>query len=191
MPTIDPRVVADLKRKHLLTEGHWAFRHGKHGGGLIDRDHLLSDPVVASHVAYVIAKTFFVNQVETVIAASICGAGLAQLVAGFLDPKAKVVFATRDDDGVALAAAIDDLVRGKRLLLVDSIIDTGETISRLAALTEERGGDILGIATVLNLADPEIAGQPVFALLNAHVAVSAASACPLCASGSAAEPAPY
>lgn len=191
MPTIDPRIVADLKRERLLKEGHWAFEHGAHSSGLIDRDHLLSDPTTASHMAYAIAKAFFTEHIETVAAPSIWGAGLAQLVAGFLDPKAKVAFATPGENGMTLAPQIDDLVRGKRLLLVDNIIRTGETMSHLLSLVADRDGEVVGIATLWNLAEAAIGGHPVFALLNAHYAVYREAACPLCANGSTAEAAPY
>jgi orotate phosphoribosyltransferase len=191
LPTIDPRIVADLKRERLLKEGHWAFEHGAHSSGLIDRDHLLSDPTTAAHMAYAIAKAFFTEHIETVAAPSIWGAGLAQLTAGFLDPRAKVAFATPDDDGMTIAPRIDDLVRGKRLLLVDNIIRTGETMAHLVSLVADRDGEVVGIATLWNLGEAEIDGHPVFALLNAQYAVYRAATCPLCASGSTAEAAPY
>ena len=62
---IDPRILADLKRENLLKEGHWSFQYGGHSRGLIDRDHLLSDPVAASHMAYALAKQFFTQHIET------------------------------------------------------------------------------------------------------------------------------
>jgi orotate phosphoribosyltransferase len=191
MPRIDPRIVADLKRENLLKEGHWVFRHGGHSRGLIDRDHLLSDPVAASHMAYALAKQFFTDHIETVATPSIWGAGLALLVGGFLDPKAKIAYATPSDNGPTLAPQIEDLVRGKRLLLVDNIIRSGETMTGFAALVEGLGGEVIGIATLWNLAEPEIAGHEVFGLLNTEYPVYRDGACPLCAAGSEPEAAPY
>src|SRR5437764_292588 len=63
VPGLDHRILTDLKRENLLQEGHWAFRYGGHSRGLIDRDHLLSDPVAASHMAYAIAKTYFTDHI--------------------------------------------------------------------------------------------------------------------------------
>lgn len=191
MPRIDPRIVADLKRENLLKEGHWAFQHGGHSNGLIDRDHLLSDPVAASHMAYAIAKQFFTNHVETVATPSIWGAGLALLVGGFLDPKAKIAYATPSESGPTIALQIEDLVRGKRVLLVDNMIRSGETISRFMELVDDLGGEVVGIATLWNLGEPEIAGHEVFGLLNSDYAVYLNGDCPACAAGSTPEPAPY
>jgi orotate phosphoribosyltransferase len=191
MPRIDPRILADLKRERLLKEGHWVFQHGGHSHGLIDRDHLLSDPVGASHMAYALAKQFFTDHIETVATPSIWGAGLALLVGGFLDPKAKIAYATPSGNGPTLAPQIEDLVRGKRLLLVDNIIRSGETMSRFASLVENLGGEVIGIATLWNLTEPVIAGHEVFGLLNTAYPVYRDGTCPACAAGSEPEAAPY
>ena len=191
MPRIDPRIVADLKRETLLKEGHWSLLHGGHSRGLIDRDHLLSDPVTASHLAYAIAKEFFTNHIATVATPSIWGAGLALLVGGFLDPKAKIAYATPSADGPTLASQIEDLVREKRVLLVDNIIRSGETMTRFYEMVGRLDGEVIGIATLWNLAEPEIAGHAVFGLLNTDYEVFPGGRCPMCAAGSTPDPAPY
>lgn len=191
MHGIDPRIVADLKREHLIQEGHWAFQHGGHSNGLVDRDHLLSDPVAASHMAYALAKQFFTDHIETVATPSIWGAGLALLVGGFLDPKAKIAYATPRADVPTIAPQIEDLVRGKRVLLVDNIIRSGETISQFKAQVDELGGEVIGVATLWNLGESDIDGYEVFGLLNSEYPVFHNGACPVCATGSTPEPAPY
>ena len=191
MLRIDPRIVADLKREQLLKDGHWSFQYGGHSQGLIDRDHLLSDPVAASHMAYAIAKQFFTSHVETVATPSIWGAGLALLVASFLDPKAKVAYATPSTDGPTIAPQIEDLVRGKRVLLVDNIVRSGETMTHFYELIAGLDGEVIGIATIWNLAEPEISGHTIFGLLNTDYQVYRDGDCPLCAAGFPVEPAPY
>ena len=105
MSRIDPRIVADQAR-NLLKEGHWSFLHGGHSRGLIDRDHLLSDPVAASHMAYALAKQFFTDHIETVATPSIWGAGLAP---GRRDSRSQgeVAYATPSEDGPTLAPQIE------------------------------------------------------------------------------------
>jgi orotate phosphoribosyltransferase len=188
---IDPSIIADLKRGRLLQEGHWVFQHGGHSRALVDRDHLLSDPVAAQHMAYAVAKHVFADHIETVATPSIWGAGLALLIASFLDPKAKVAYATPGETGPTIAPQIEDLVRGKRILLVDNIIRSGETMTHFAELIEGQGGEIAGIAALWNLADPTLAGHAVYGLLNAAYPVYHDGSCPDCASGSTPEQAPY
>jgi adenine/guanine phosphoribosyltransferase-like PRPP-binding protein len=191
VPLVDPRIISDLKRERLIHEGHWVFQHGGHSDGMIDRDHLLSDPVAATHMAYAVAKRFFTEHIETVATPSIWGAGLALLVANFLDPKAKVAYATPSAAGPTIAPQIEDLVRGKRILLVDNIIRSGETMTHFAELVEDLDGEVIGIATLWNLSEPELAGHTVFALLNPVYPVYLDGSCPRCAAGATPEPAPY
>src|SRR5215217_8484464 len=117
---IDPTILAQLRQNGLLREGHFAFRSGRHSAGLLDRDLLLADPLFASRMGYAIAKRFFVDHVETVATPSIWGAGLAQWVAYFLEPKAKVVDATPKAGDLTIAEELVDLIRGRRVLLLDN-----------------------------------------------------------------------
>jgi orotate phosphoribosyltransferase len=180
---MDPSFLVDLKRAGLVREGHFVYRSGRHGAVLLDRDRLLSDPVAAGHMGYALAKRFFVDHVETVAAPSIWGAGLAQWVAHFLDPKAKIVYATPTEDGPSIAGNLADLIRGRRVLLVDNLIVSGETMGRFAPLVAGLGADVIGLATLWNTAEPEIAGLPVIGLLNTVYEAYPAAGCPLCAAG--------
>jgi orotate phosphoribosyltransferase len=181
--TIDPTILAQIRHNGLLRDGHFAFRSGRHSGGLLDRDRLLADPLFASRLGYAIAKRFFVDHVETVATPSIWGAGLAQWVGYFLEPKAKVVDATPKGSGLTIADELMDLIRGRRVLLVDNLVISGQTMSRFAAMVDDLGATVLGIGTLWNSAEDEIAGHPVFGLLNDRYAAYPAESCPFCANG--------
>jgi len=188
---MDPYILLDLKRDGLVREGHFAYRSGCHSGVLLDRDRLLSDPVAAGHMGYALAKHFFVDKIETVAAPSIWGAGLAQWVAHFLDPKAKIVYATPKNGEVTIAGGLEDLIRERRVLVVDNMIISGETLRNFVGTIERLGGEVIGMATLWNSAEPEIAGHPVYALLNTHYDVYPEERCPRCAAGEPVTVVPY
>jgi len=181
MGRLPDNILADLKRDRLVREGHWAYSTGRHSAGLLDRDHLTTDPVALGHMSYALAKRFFVDHVDTVASPSIQGAGLALWIAHFLDPKARVVPADRTPAGPAVPPGLDDLVRGKRVLLVDDLIVTGDLMRPLARSVAERGGDVIGVATLWNIGDPQIEGHAVFGLLNTAYEAFPIAGCPLCA----------
>ncbi len=181
--TIDPTILAQIRQNGLLREGHFAFRSGRHSAGLLDRDRLLADPLFASRLGYAIAKRFFIDHVETVATPSIWGAGLAQWVGYFLEPKAKVVDATPQGGELTVAAELQDLIRGRRVLLVDNLVISGQTMSRFAAMIDALGATVIGIGTLWNSAEDQIAGHPVFGLLNDLYVAYPAGRCPLCANG--------
>lgn len=191
MSALDVRILSDLKRQGILRDGHFAFSSGHHSAILVDRDRLLADPSAASHMGYAMAKHFFTAHVETVAVPSIWGAGLAQWVAYFLEPKAKVVTATPLHGKPTIAANVESLIRDRRVLLVDNLVRTGETMRPFRALVASLGGEIVGIGTLWSGVDQQIGGHPIFGLLNTVYESYAADRCPLCAAGGTPEPAPY
>lgn len=181
--TIDPAIMAQIKQDGLLSEGHFAFRSGRHTGGLLNRDLLLSDPSFASHVGYTIAKRFFTDKVEVVASPSIWGAGLAQWVGYFLDPKARVVYATPKNGGLTIAPELEDLIKGQRVLLVDNLMISGQTMTSFAEMIRDLGGTILGIGTIWNVGETSIANLSVFGLINTLYDAYPPDRCPVCAGG--------
>lgn len=193
MPMIDPTLLASLRQQGLLKEGHFAFRSGRHSAGLLDRDLLLADPQLASRLGYAIAKRFFTDHIDTVAAPSIWGAGLAQWVGYFLEPRAKVVYATPTaDNGLTVAEHLVEHIAGKRVLLIDNLVMTGDTMSRFAETIDGLGATVVGIGTLWNLSDAVIKDHPVSGLLNTVYEAFTPDQCPICASGaSAPESVPY
>ncbi len=171
-----------LVSEGLLRQGHFAFRSGRHSNGLIDRDLLLADPAVASHFGYLIAKTFFTDHVEAIATPSIWGAGLAQWVGYFLEPRAKVVDASMHDGSLRIAQNLTSLVEGRRVLVLDNLIISGQTMSQFLSLLKSLGATIIGVAALWTSSGSMVDGFPVSTLLNDQFPAVTEADCPLCAS---------
>lgn len=179
--SLDSAILNYLRHDHLLREGHFAYRSGRHSGALLDRDRLLADPQAASRMAYALAKQYFTAKVDTVAAPSIWGAGLAQFIAYFLDPKAKVVYATPlPDGGKQVAENLLGLIQHKRVLLADNVIISGDTLTWFDREIEKHGGEVVGICTLWNGTHDAIGGHRVFGLLNELYPSFAPDQCPIC-----------
>ena len=181
MPTLDPTIVADLRRDGLMREGHFAYRSGRHSALLLDRDRLLADPGAASHMGYALAKRFFTDHIDTIAAPSIWGAGLAQWVGYFLDPKAKVVYATPKDGHLTIATNLEGLIRDQRVLVVDNLVISGETVRQFDDTICDLGGQVIGLGTIWNIGEPRVGEHDIIGLFNTLYEAYPADACPLCA----------
>ncbi len=178
---LNSTVLEYLKRDLLLREGHFEYRSGRHTTALLDRDRLLADPESASRMGYALAKAFFTSKIDTVATPSIWGAALAQWIAYFLQPRAKVVHATPTRGGVPhIADNLQPLIDGRRILLVDNLVVSGETLRQFGDAIEARGGEIIGIGTLWDLAEPDIEGHEVFGLLNELYPAWIPEKCPRC-----------
>ena len=183
-PRLSSTILTYLKRDLLLREGHFEFRSGRHTTALLNRDRLLADPEIASRMGYALARAFFIDKIGTVATPSIWGAALAQWVAYFLQPRAKVVHAMPVKNGdLRIAESLHAMIAGQRVLLVDNLIVSGETLHRFSDAIEEIGGDIIRVGTLWDLADPTIDGYEVFGLLDEVYPAYLPEDCPLCAEG--------
>ncbi|HEX5500690.1 MAG TPA: hypothetical protein VFX03_15750 [Thermomicrobiales bacterium] len=191
MANIEGNILETLKHDRLVREGHIAYSSGRHSGALLDPDHLTTNPVAVGHMSYAIAKHFFTDHIQTVASPSIQGAALAMWVAHFLDPTARVVPAEMTADGPAVPSQLDDLIVDRRVLLIDDLIVSGDLIRPLLHSVEARGGEVIGIAALWNVGDPEIEGHQVFGLLNTVYDVWPQADCPLCAGGETPDEAGY
>jgi len=186
-------IVSYLKNDHLLREGHFAYRSGRHSAAWLDRNRLLADPAAASRMGYALAKSFFTSKIDTVAAPSIWGAGLAQWVAYFLEPRAKVVYSTPMPDGSRrIADNLHDLIAGQRLLLIDNLMLSGETIQQLDDDITALGGEVIGIGCLWAGGDEYLHSRDVFGLLNSCYPAYLGEECPMCEAGHAeVEAVPY
>lgn len=184
MPHLEPSILAHLKQDGLLREGHFAFRSGCHSRALIDRDRLLSDPEAASHMGYAISRLYFGNKVDTIASPSIWGAGLAQWVAYFLEPRAKVVYATPMQNGQrTIASNLHSMIENKRVLLVDNLIISGETMTWLSAEIERLGGEVIGVSALWESVELFPGSLQPRGLLNDLYPAYRSDSCPMCLAG--------
>lgn len=183
MAAINPKFMADMRMSGLVRDGHFELQSGLHSGVLLDRDHLLADPGFASHLGYVIAKRFFSSMVQTVAAPSMWGAGLAQWVGYFLEPRATVVSAPAMNGGFDIPESLKDDIQNRRVLLIDNLVFSGKTIVRFADEVEALGGQIVGAATLWTTADVQAAGKPIFGVFNGDYPVFPVDDCPFCKRG--------
>ncbi len=185
-------MVAGADRLHDLTRevdeagfiqrGHFAFRSGKHATRLLDRDRALSDTHLASRMGYGIAKEFFLARAEVVATPSIWGAGLAQWVGFFLEPRRPVVYATTQNGDGGFSDASTEQIDGRRVLVVDNLILTGETIAQFLPKVERAGGELIGIGALADLSGREL-GVRTFGLLNTSLDIHDPGDCPACRAG--------
>lgn len=183
---LDSTIVPLLKEAGFLREGHFAYRSGRHSAAWLDRDRLLADPTAASRMGYALAKSFFTSKIDTVAAPSIWGAGLAQWVAYFLEPRARVVYSTPMPDGPRrIAANLHDLIGGQRVLLIDNLMLSGETIQHLDDDITALGGEVVGIGCLWAGGDEYLQTRDVFGLLNSRYPAYLGDQCPICEGGHA------
>jgi orotate phosphoribosyltransferase len=75
------------------------------------------------------------------------------------------------------------IARGTKVLIVEDLITTGETLKLLIDLVERKGGAVVGIACLWQRNSKVDLPQPVFSLVRRDFQTYDPATCPLCRQG--------
>lgn len=174
-----------FQRAHAIKVGHFVYpqknRGWFHGNAYVSGDAVCFSPHATRALGKNIAAVFFRLAPEVIVSASTDGGNaLAQWAAFWLNEENRAVSTERecgvvcaDEDlsesgprrviGRGLAEKVAD---GKRCLIIEGVIDTGETARKTVEAVNRLGGKVIGIAalakivsgcaTIGNLAVPRI-----------------------------------
>lgn len=143
-------LIRDIEEAGMISDGRFAYRSGMQSLKLLDRDRLLSDTHLASRLGYALAKQFFLTRVDVVASPSIWGAGLAQWVAYFLEPRRPVIYARQNGDHYHFTPG-PEYLEGKRVLVVDNLILTGSTMQDFVQAISSAGGTPIAVGALADL----------------------------------------
>jgi orotate phosphoribosyltransferase len=175
-------LMREVDEAGFLSEGHFAFRSGRHALKLLDRDQLLVDTQLASKMGYAIAKHFFLSRIDIVAAPSVWGAGLAQWVGYFLDPRRPVIYPTPSNGHYTFNESSKTMIDGKRVLVIDNLILSGKTAQELVQTITANGGTPIAVGALADLSGIDFP-ITVFGLLNDYLEIHGPETCPACAAG--------
>ena len=167
----------------IFRDGHYVYKSGRHGGVYIEKDRILANTSVTSRLCYRIAKHFFRSGVQVVAGPSMGGATMAQWVAYYLEPMPYAVY-TEDQGGrKSFRRVFAELIPGKRVLVVDDVLDTGGSAARVIKTVEELEGIVVGVGAIWNRGDVSFGNYPLYCLANEFYQTYTSAECPLCREG--------
>jgi orotate phosphoribosyltransferase len=194
---IREKALKDLQQYEvLMINGHFDFGNGYHGQLYLNPHQLFRYPSTIWRFAQDLLDVLppsIIDQAEVVAGPVTGGALLAHTMAGLLDSRRAItrpptVFAPFNVDadcGQSLSRFYQQQVRGRKVLIVDDVRNTGQTFARCAELVRQGGGEVIATAeiydrmeAVAQLDVPNIALAEYKAPDNYRVAE-----CPLCRSG--------
>ncbi len=182
-----------LKEHDILREsGHYAYTSGKHGDTYLNKDALLPHVELVSEICEGIAREFIGLGVDAVLGPVAGGVVLSQWVAHHLgkleDREVLAVYADkRKTEGeFIIRRGYDEMIRGKKVLLVDDIINRGTSLRGLQREIGRVGCEVVGVGCLCNRYDAtaEDFGVPkLHSFINFKLNIYEPSDCPLCKAG--------
>jgi orotate phosphoribosyltransferase len=178
----------------IITNSHIVYTSGRHGSSYVNKDALFPYTTETSHVCLDLAQNFVDAGVQVVAGPTIGGVIMAQWVAYHLlhltgEPTLSVYAEEQIDHGQrqrVFRRGYDNLVSGKRVLVVEDVLTTGGSARKVVHAVRECGGMVVGLGALCNRGGltAENLDVPRFvALVELSLESWDESDCPLCQQG--------
>jgi len=170
---------------------HFLLPSGHHAPEYIDKALVTTEPSFTEGLGAVIAKHFAGWPADVVLSTGLGALILSHCVARALPGRPLLVYATKGVGGgtgpqrrVRLPEEFDRFItRGTKVLIVEDLVTTGETLKLLIQLVEQKGGTIAGIACLWQRKTKVDIPKPVFSLVRRDFPTYDPKDCPLCKRG--------
>ena len=194
---IREKALTDLqKHEVLMRDGHFDFGNGYHGRVYLNPHQLFRHPSTiwrfAQDLLDILPGTI-VEQAEVVAGPVMGGALLAHTMAGLMDSRQhlsrpRMIFAPFSVDaacGQALSRFYQEQVKGRRVLIVDDVRNTAQTLARCVELVRAGGGTVIATAEIYDRMEAVVdVDVPNYPLAEYRAPENyAVGSCPLCQSG--------
>lgn len=171
----------------ILTGRHVVYTSGKHGSAYVNKDAVYPHTARVAALGAMLADAARAWEPEVVCGPALGGIVLSQWTAHRLGvPSVFAEKAPDDADAMILARGYDRLVRDRRVLVVEDIVNTGVSVRRAVAAVRAAGGTVVGVAALCNRGrvTAEALGVPALAaLVEVDLDAWDEADCPLCRDG--------
>lgn len=192
---IRARAFDDLRRHEVVMDGHFDYGNGFHGRLYLNPHQLFQHPSTIWRVAQDLIDVMpseFIEQAQIVAGPATGGALLAHTMAGLLDGRRAMThppysFAPFDEDEgrATLSPFYAKTMKGKRVLIVDDVRNTGTTLKQCADLVKASGGTVIATMQIIDRCEACVSlDVPNISLVEYKAPPNyAAGSCPMCADG--------
>jgi orotate phosphoribosyltransferase len=168
-----------LHERGALLEGHFRLSSGLHSDRFVQKFRVLEDPALVEPIARAIAQVFRDTQPTIVVSAAVGGIVLGYEVARALGTKAIFV---EKENGVATLRRGFALGAADRVLVVEDVVTTGQSVREVLEVVRARGAQAVGVGAIVRRSDADF-GVPTHALLDLPLRSYEAGVCPQCKAG--------
>lgn len=185
-------VMMALKAAGAIKENdHFVYTSGKHGSAYVNKDAVYPDTDRISKICNEFAKIFVADRVDAVIGPALGGIILSQWTAQHLtvnlQSRVLSLYAEKDGKGgFEIKRGQDQLIKGKRVLVVEDVLTTGGSVKKVIAAVRACGGYSIGLGVLCNrgnITATDVDIPKLVALTKVSLLAWSEEECPLCAKG--------
>ena len=162
-------------------EGHFLLSSGKHSSRYVQCARILQDPDATGRLCGMLAESWKDDGISAVVAPAVGGIVLAYELARALG--ARGIFMERDENDTFVLRRGFEIETGEKVLVAEDVVTTGGSVVEIMERTRELGGDVAGVATLVDRSGGADLGCPLVSCLRIEIPVHEPDSCPLCEKG--------
>ena len=173
----------------VIVDSHLVYTSGKHGSAYINKDAVYPNTQFTSRLCEGMAEKCSGLEIQTVIGPERGGIILSQWTAHHLSlgmSLVNAVYAEKHSGIFTLKIGWHELVKGKNVLVVEDVLNTGGSVKKVIELARMIGGNVVGVAAICNrggLTCDDLGVPLLSQLLSVTLESWEEADCPLCAQG--------
>jgi len=169
-----------FQKAGAILKGHFLLASGLHSPVYWEKFRVLQSPSYTEQLCRMITTHFHQQRIQVVAGPTTGGIILAFEVARQLGVRG--VFAETEGATKRAFRRGFSINLGERVLIVDDILTTGNSIRQVIAAVTKQGGIVTGIGVLVDRSEPEVEfGVPLFSCLRSITPTYTPQDCPLCA----------
>lgn len=169
-----------FQKSGAILNGHFLLASGLHSPTYWEKFRVLQYPDYVEQLCRKISSHFQKQKVQVVAGPTTGGIILAFEVARQLGVRG--IFAEKEGAQQRAFRRGFNINSGERVLIVDDILTTGDSIRQVMAAVTKQGGIVIGIGVLVDRTEQAIEfGVPLFSCLRSATLTYQPQECPLCA----------
>lgn len=143
-----------LERTGAVLQGHFVLKSESHADAYINKDAVSLHPVALGQLCRYLAKRASAWAPEVVVGPVVGGVAIGQWTAYHLTQLTRsevlATFAEKDGDGFVIKRNFPERLRGRRTLVVEDILTTGDSARKVVAAARRIGANVVGVSALVN-----------------------------------------
>lgn len=173
------RVIEILTEAGALLEGHFLLSSGRHSDKYCQCARLLMYPDKSEKVLSIVAEKLKDVEFDLVVGPAMGGIIVAYELGRQLGKPA--IFTERVEGVMSLRRGFE-ILPGQKVLIAEDVVTTAKSSLEVAELIKQLGGEVVGIASIVDRTSGEIA-MPLYSAVKLNISSYDKDQCPLCKAG--------
>ena len=161
----EERVMRIFEQLTVVEDRHTILTHGRHSLKYVEKTKFLTEREAVDELCSMLADDFRDDQIDFVIGPVAGGILLADSASKHLSNnsgrKVLGIWADKDGKNFKIRPAFKSKIKDSRVLVVEDIFTTGESLERVVEAVREAQGNVIGVGVICNRGEADLSSLGV------------------------------